>query len=268
MAIKLRVADLSDVPAALRAHYRQQDGGGFILDAEPDPDGFGIDNLSKLRGQLEAAQRKVEKTAANLLKKQDGSLWTDADLAALHAERDDARAQLAAAAEAKAGGDEATAAAVAAARQPLEAEIATMRDRMGKYSERVTAAERDRIVRRAVEQLRPLPEFERFFSAELGRQIHVLEDADGSLHHTFLDDQGQPRPQGLEDLLPAWRAAYGRILQGDGREGAGPLNNGHNAAVRRQSRDIVLPATASQEQFESAFRQASERGGEVRFAEG
>src|SRR5688572_3565027 len=83
--LKLRIPTLEAVPEAQRSLYRAFEAGGFILDHEPDPDGYGIDNLAAMRGKLGEKDRDLDRVNGRLqaFKKADGSLWTAEELQAL-----------------------------------------------------------------------------------------------------------------------------------------------------------------------------------------
>lgn len=279
--LKLRIPTLDAVPKELQAFYRQMDGGGFILDHEPDPDGYGIDNLPAIRGKLDETKRDYDRVNGRLqaFKKADGSLYTSEELAALVAQNNDLTKTVETLKDKSKTSEQVIQESVTRAKQPLEAEIAKMKGAVDRYRTSAHKAERSRVVNKALDILKPQDRWRKHIAADLERRIEIREREDGTLDHVVLDDNGKPRYSSLQgrdgtmDIEefakgPDLRTTFGDLLQGDGRKGAGITNHVDAPEGRGPSgNDIVLPKGHSQAQFEAAFKQAKEKGGTVIFAE-
>jgi hypothetical protein len=278
MKLKLRVKTLDEVPEALRQFYREQEGGGFIVDADGDPDGWGIDNLAKLRGQLDEAQRKKASLEGKLLKKEDGSLFTREEIEALQSQLTESTKLVGTLKDKDKSTEEKFVERLRGELAPLQAKLTKAESRIEGYRSKVLGSEVDRAVEKVLSGMNPLPEWRDLMRDELRRHIRVEEGEDGNLTTMVINPaDGKPRYSsltGVEGQMSldefakdkCLRERYGKCLAGDGKEGAGPLGTG-TPARGGQAKNIVLRHDHSQAEFEAAFAKAKEQGGEVVFQE-
>lgn len=281
--LKLRVPTLDGLPKELQTFYRQMDGGGFILDHEDDPDGYGIDKLPAIRGKLSERERDLERLNAKLQRfaKQDGTLYTAEELQALTAQNSEL-AQALETLKSKTKTDEQKLQdLVSQAKKPLETELAKFKAERETYRARVIQAEKSKIIAKAKSVLKPLPEWEEAIEDAIARRLDIREKDGGEFEHLIVED-GKPRMSGLmgndgpmriDEFVKSsdFRTKYGKYLAGDGKKGADVGGNEQTAGgeTRRSAGggDIVLPVGYSQAQFEQAWKQAKESGGQVVFAD-
>lgn len=271
--IKIKVADLTDIPEDMRDYYAEMDGGGYMLQAESDSDGFGIGNIASLRGKLDKSLAKQEKVQGMLLEKEDGTLWTAEELTSMQGEMDTLRKAV----------QEGT-----GVKQDLESEVQLRTaDLKKQFGEQVNAVkgenERlrkfvndsavDREVAKVVAEMRVKPEWTALMAQELKRHITV-EEVDGNIRTRFVnpDDSNAVRysSQQFNDgpmdhaefaKLPDIREKYAQCLEGDGKVGAADVSK----RSAGNGRDVVL----SQEEYSdfATFARAKElaqkQGGQV-----
>lgn len=282
MKLKLRVATLDSLPKELQGFYRPMDGGGFILDHEPDPDGYGIDNLALIRGKLDEKDRDYQRTNKHLqgFKKADGSLWSVEELQAMTGQIGDLNKTVETLRDKTKTDEQKLAQLVADAKKPLEAQIAAANAKIDGYKQKAHKAEKTRLVQQALDVLKPQDRWKKFIAADLERQIEVREAEDGSLTHVVVDAEGRARmsslmgrngPMDIAEFAGGaeMRKTFGDLLQGDGKKGAditAPVG-GQTGPSSSADRDVHLPYEHNQAQFEAAFAEASKRGGEVIIAE-
>lgn len=280
--LKLRIPTLDAVPEGLRDFYREVEGGGYIIDHEPDPDGFGLDNLAKLRGRLDELQRKKTSLESKLLTKEDGSLVTKEEVDALRAELAAATQTIGTLKDKDKTTEEKFVERLRNEMRPVQEKLTKAEQRAEAYRAKVHAAASDRAVDKLLETLNPLPEWRGMLRAELRRHVKIAESDDGTISESVVDPEtGQVRysaltgvdgPMGLDEFAKdkGLRERFGMCLQGDGKEGAGvqPGRTGHAPRQGRGQRDIALPENYTQAQFEAAFAKAKEQGGEVVLPQG
>lgn len=279
--LKLRVPTLDGLPKELQAFYRQMDGGGFIIDHEDDPDGYGIDKLPAIRGKLSEKERDLERLNAKLQRfaKPDGTLYTVEELQALTAQNSEL-AQALETLKSKTKTDEQKLAdLVSQAKKPLETELAKFKAERESYRARVIQAEKAKLIAKAKSILKPLPEWEDAIEDAIARRLDIREKDGGEFEHLIVED-GKPRmsslmgndgPMRIDEFVKSgdFRTKYGKYLAGDGRKGADVGGNDQSGGVEaaRSGADITLPPNYTQQQFEKAFQQARENGGQVLFAD-
>ncbi len=279
--LKLRVPTLDGLPTELKAFYRQMDGGGFILDHEDDPDGYGIDKLPAIRGKLSERERDLERLNAKLQRfaKPDGTLYTAEELQALTAQNSEL-AQALETLKSKTKTDEQKLQdLVSQAKKPLETELAKFKAERESYRARVIQAEKAKLIAKAKSVLRPLPEWEDAIEDAIARRLDIREKDGGEFEHLIVED-GKPRmsslmgndgPMRIDEFVKSsdFRTKYGKYLAGDNKKGADVGGNDQTggAEVARSGADITLPKNYTQQQFEKAFQQARENGGQVVFAD-
>lgn len=277
--LKLRIPTLETVPEAQRALYRAMDGGGFILDHEPDPDGYGIDNLAAIRGKLDEKGRDFDRVNTRLqaFKKADGSLYTAEELQVLVGQNNDLTKTVETLKDKSKTSEQVIQESVTRAKQPLEAELAKMKGSVERYRTSSHNAERSRVVGKGLDILKPQDRWRKYIASDLERRIEIRELDDGTLTHVILDDNRKPRMSSLTGRDGAMdieeyakgaemRTAFGDLLQGDGKQGADitqPNDGGRNQPPRKTGGNVVLPKGYTQVQFENAYKQAKEQGGEV-----
>jgi hypothetical protein len=280
--LKLRIPTLDTVPKEQQAFYRAMDGGGFILDHEPDPDGYGIDNLPALRGKLDATTRDHDRLNQRLqgFKKADGSLYTVEELQALATANTELTRSVEMLKDKSKTSEQVIQDAVTRGKQPLESELTKLKGQIDRYKTSAHKAEKARVVAKALDVLKPQDRWRKYIGAEIERRLEIRENDDGSLSHVILDDNGKPRfsslqgrdgPMDIEEYAkgPDLRTPFADLLQGDGRKGADITNNvqPNPSDSRRVGADVQLPPNYSQAQFEQAFKAAKENGGQVLFPE-
>lgn len=282
--LRIRVPTLDGLPKEQQAFYRQMDGGGFILDHEPDPDGYGIDNLASIRGKLDEKARDYDRVNQRLqaFKKPDGSLFSVEEIQAIVTQASKDAELIATLKDKTKTGDEKLAQMVADATKPLHAEIAKHKQAVDRYRTASHKAEKAKVVAKALDVLKPQDRWRNLIAREIESQIEIREAEDGTVSHVILHPEtGRPRMSSLQgrdgpmDIAEFaggsdLRKTYGDCLQGDGKKGAdisNPIDNGGGRETRSTGGNIVLPANATQAQFEAAYAKAKSQGGEVSFAE-
>lgn len=284
MKLKLRIPTLDAVPEAQRAFYRQMDGGGFILDHETDG-GWGIDDLASLRGKLEERGRDYERVNGRLqaFKKADGSIYTADEIQALIAQTSKDAELITTLKDKSKTEEQKLQELVAAAKRPLEEQLGKEKTRVERYRSTTHKAERQKVVNKVLEILKPKDEWRGLLASEIERQVEIREAEDGSLTSVFMDlESSRPRMSALSgrdgpmDATEfagdsSLRKRFGSCLQGDGRKGA-DITQPVDGGVPRQRTggaggDVQLPKDYTQAQFEAAFKAAKEQGGEVVFAQ-
>ena len=280
--LKLRVPTLDGLPKELQAFYRQMDGGGFVIDHEDDPDGYGIDKLPAIRGKLAEKERDLERLNAKLQRfaKQDGTLYTAEELQALSAQNSEL-AQALETLKSKTKTDEQKLQdLVSQAKKPLETELAKFKAERETYRTRVIQAEKAKLIAKATSILKPLPEWTDAIEDAIARRLDIREKDGGEFEHVIMED-GRPRmsslmgndgPMSVDEFVKSgdFRTKYGKYLAGDGKKGAdvGGQEQPASGETRRSGgADITLPKGYTQAQFEQAFKQAKESGGQVLFAD-
>jgi hypothetical protein len=280
MKLKLRVASLDTLPKELQGFYRSMEGGGFILDHEPDPDGYGIDNLALIRGKLDEKDRDYQRANKHLqgFKKGDGSLFTLEELQAMTGQIGDLNKTVETLRDKTKTDEQKLAQLVAEAKKPIEGELAKARAQIDGYKQKAFKAEKDKVVGQALDALKPQDRWRKYLAAELERQIEIREGEDGSLSHVVLDGDGRARmssqmgrngPMDVAEFASGadLRKTFGDLLQGDGKKGADVASKSaggnESGAVKHTERDVHLPFEHTQQQFEAAYSEASKRGGEV-----
>lgn len=280
--LKLRVPTLDGLPKELTAFYRQMEGGGFILDHEDDPDGYGIDRLPVIRGKLAEKERDLERLneRLKLLRKADGSLYTAEELQANEARAAQLAKELEILKDKTKTDEQKLAEMVAQAKRPLEAELAKFKTERESYRARVIQAEKTKLIAKAKQLVNPLPEWEDAIEDAIARRLDIRERDGGEFEHVIMED-GKPRmsslmgkdgPMGVDEFVKSsdFRTKYGKYLKGDGKKGADV--GGNDQTVRGEPRrsggaDVILPKDYNQTQFEQAVKQARESGGQVLFAD-
>jgi hypothetical protein len=282
--LKLRIPTLDAVPKEQQALYRAMDGGGFILDTEADPDGWGIDNLALIRGKLDERGRDYERANAKLqgFKKADGSLYTVEELQALATANNELSRTVETLKDKSKTSDDKLQQMVADATRPLHEQITKHKAAVERYRATSHKAYRTEVVNKALGVLKPQDRWRNLIARELEAQIDVREAEDGTLSHVVLHPEtGRPRMSSLQGRdgpmdITEWaggaelKKAFGDCLQGDNRKGAdinGNVQPPNGDQPQRRGGDVVLPKEYTQTQFEAAWKQAREQGGEVRFAE-
>lgn len=278
MKLKLRVASLDTLPKELQGFYRPMDGGGFIIDHEPDPDGFGIDNLALIRGKLDEKDRDYQRANKHLqgFKKADGSLWSVEELQALTGQNSDLAKTVDTLRDKTKTDEQKLAQLVAEAKKPIEAELAKARTHIEGYKQKAFKAEKNKVVQQALDVLKPQDRWKKFLAAELERQIEVREAEDGSISHVIVDAEGRARmsslmgkngPMDIAEFATGaeLRKTFGDLLQGDGKKGADVTTpvTGQSQPGRTEERDVHLPFDHTQAQFEAAYAESTKRGGQV-----
>lgn len=282
MKIKLRIKTIDEAPENLRSLYRLMDGGGYILDHEPDPDGFGIDNLAQIRGKLEERNRDYDRVNQRLqgFKKADGSLYTAEELQALLSQVGDLTKAVDTLKDKSKTDEQKLADLVAQAKKPLETELAKFKASHETYRNKVHSAEKLQVVTKALEELKPLPEWREAIASEIARRVEIRERTDGTFEHVIMEN-GSPRmsslmgrdgPMQIDEFAKAadFRQKFGKYLEGDKKKGAdivNPVERRGGNQPRNTGADVVIPKNANQTQFEAAFKKATEQGGEVVYAE-
>lgn len=279
--LKLRVPTLDGLPKELTSFYRQMDGGGFILDHEDDPDGYGIDRLPVIRGKLAEKERDLERLneRLKLLRKQDGSLYTAEELLANEARSAQLAKELEILKDKTKTDEQKLAEMVAQAKRPLEAELARFKTEREGYRAKVIQAEKTKLIAKAKQLVNPLPEWEDAIEDAIARRLDIRERDGGDFEHVIMED-GKPRmsslmgkdgPMSVDEFVKSsdFRTKYGKYLKGDNKKGADVGGNDQTAVaeVVRSGADISLPRNYTQQQFEKAFQQARENGGQVVFAD-
>jgi flagellar hook-basal body complex protein FliE len=275
--LKLRIPSLDEAPEGLRDYYREVEGGGYMIDHEADSDGFGIDNLGKLRGQLAEANRKKDSVAAKLLTKDDGSLYTREELEALQTQLNESTQLISTLKDKDKSAEEKFAERLRNELKPLQDKLTKAEQRTEGYRTKVHSAEADRVVDKIVKQLDPLPEWEPLLRSEIRRHVKVSEGDDGVLAHEIINPEdgttrytqltGQDGVMGYEEFAQTkdLRDRYGKCLRGDGKEGAGPVGgNGKVDGNGGRGKPIVLPSNHTQSQFDAAWAEANKQGVELK----
>lgn len=277
--LKLRVPTLDGLPKELQAFYRQMDGGGFILDHEDDPDGYGIDKLPAIRGKLAERERDIERMNAKLQRfaKPDGTLYTVEELQALSAQNSEL-AQALETLKSKTKTDEQKLAdLVSQAKKPLETELAKFKAERESYRARVIQAEKAKLIAKAKSILKPLPEWEDAIEDAIARRLDIREKDGGEFEHLIVED-GKPRmsslmgndgPMRIDEFVKSgeFRTKYGKYLAGDGKKGAditAPTDGG-NRQPQAGERDVRLSFEQAKDfkTYEAAKAQAAKNGGQV-----
>lgn len=280
--LKLRVPTLDGLPKELTSFYRQMEGGGFVIDHEDDPDGYGIDKLPAIRGKLSEKERDLERLNAKLQRfaKPDGTLYTVEELQALTAQNSELAQALATLKDKSKTDEQKLGEMVSQAKKPLETELAKFKAERETYRSRVIQAEKAKLIAKATSILKPLPEWTDAIEDAIARRLDIREKDGGEFEHLIVED-GKPRMSGLmgndgpmriDEFVKSgdFRTKYGKYLAGDGKKGADVGGNEQPAGgeTRRSGgADITLPKGYSQAQFEQAFKQAKESGGQVLFAD-
>lgn len=277
--LKLRVPTLDGLPKELTAFYRQMEGGGFILDHDEDPDGYGIDRLPLIRGKLSERERDLERLNAKLQRfaKPDGTLYTVEELQALTAQNSEL-AQALETLKSKTKTDEQKLAdLVSQAKKPLESELAKYKAERETYRTKVLQAEKAKLVARAKSILKPLPEWEDAIEDAIARRLDIRERDGGDFEHVIVED-GKPRmsslmgndgPMRIDEFVKSsdFRTKYGKYLAGDGKKGADITspNEGGNRQQQVGERDIRLSFEQGKDfkVYEAAKAEAAKRGGQV-----
>lgn len=283
MKLKLRVATLDTLPKELQGFYRPMDGGGFILDHEPDPDGYGIDNLSLIRGKLDEKSRDHDRATKRLkgFEKPDGSLVTPEEYQATVQQLAELTRTLDTLKDKTKSDDQKLQQMVADAKRPLEAEIAKHKQKAERYRSGIERGEKERAVDEMIEILKPEDRWRGFLRSELARHIEVVEnEEDGTWSRRVVDPEtGRPRmssltgrdgPMDVSEFAKGseLRQKFGPCLKGDGKKGADVTAQSPQSGPQQGGdRNVHLPFEHSQSQFESAYEQARKQGGEVIIAE-
>lgn len=270
--IKIKVADLADLPEELRDFYSEMEGGGFMLQAETDSDGFGIGNIASLRGKLDKAIAKQEKVQGMLLEKEDGTLWTAEELVSMQGEVDSLRKAV----------KDGTGAA-----KDLESEVQLRTaDLKKQYGEQVNAAKSenerlrkivndtavDREVQRVVAEMKVKPEWASLMAQEMRRHV-MVEEVDGNIRTRFINpEDGSVRyssqqfndgPMDYAEFakLSDIREKFAQCLEGDGKVGATDVSS----RSAGNGRDVVLSKDEYQDfaTFARAKELAQKQGGQV-----
>lgn len=66
MSIPGKVDDISALPEPLREHYREIEGGGYVVDVKPSEDGWAFENVAGIRSALEKERANRSKAAQDL----------------------------------------------------------------------------------------------------------------------------------------------------------------------------------------------------------
>jgi hypothetical protein len=281
--LKLRILTLDGLPKELQAFYRPMEGGGFILDHDPDPDGYGIDNLASIRGKLDEKARDYERANQRLqsFKKPDGSLFSVEEIQSIMAQAAKDAELIATLKDKSKTGDEKLQQMVSDATKPLHAEIAKHKQAVERYRTSSHKAEKQRVIQKALDVLKPQDRWRNLIARELESQIEIREAEDGTISHVIVHPEtGRPRMSSLQgrdgpmDIAEFaggadLRKTFGDCLQGDNKKGADITGNqdpGQKGGGNTPS-GLVLPPNANQAQFEAAMKQAREKGLEVSFAD-
>ena len=277
MKLKLRVPTLDSLPKELQGFYRQMEGGGFVLDHEPDPDGYGIDNLALLRGKLDEKDRDYQRVNKHLqgLRKPDGSLYTPEELQALTGQIGDLNKTIETLRDKTKTDEQKLQQLVAEAKKPLEGELAKARTQIDGYKQKAHKAEKHKIVNEILGILNPEDRWRDYIAADIERQIEIRESDSGETSHAIIDNEGRARMSslmgrngpmdGTEWAKAELRKKFADLLKGDGKAGADITTQvrGRVGPTQVTERDVHLPFEHTQAQFEAAYAEASKRGGEV-----
>lgn len=278
--IKIRIDSLDSVSEELQGFYQSDDiNGGYILQADSDSTGLGIGPLSSLRGKLEESQRKENKVKGMLLKKDDDSLWTSAEIEAMTQELVAMKATNESMASKKAGGEDMLKQQIAAAKGPIQEENNKLRAENDRFRQSVYQAENSRLVDKVVKEMNPSPEWEDLMRSELTRHVQV-DEVDGQIRSQFIDPEtGTVRfsserendgPMSHKEFanMPELRAKYAKCLQGDGKVGANVDDTNKFKKVEHTNhaaKDVTISKADANDfaAFVAASEQAKAQGGEV-----
>lgn len=276
--LKLRVPTLDGLPKELQSFYRQMEGGGFIIDADDDPDGYGIDKLPAIRGKLSEKERDLERLNAKMQRfaKPDGTLYTVEELQANETRAAQLARELEILKDKTKTDEQKLAEMVAQAKKPLETELSKFKAERESYRAKVIQAEKAKLIAKAKAVLKPLPEWEDAIEDAIARRLDIREKEGGDFEHVIVED-GKPRmsslmgndgPMRVDEFVKStdFRTKYGKYLAGDGRKGAdiGPAEPG----VRQPTvgeRDIRLTHQQASDfkTYEAAKAAAAKAGGQV-----
>jgi DNA repair exonuclease SbcCD ATPase subunit len=277
--LKLRVPTLDGLPKELTSFYRQMEGGGFVIDHEDDPDGYGIDKLPAIRGKLSEKERDLERLNAKLQRfaKPDGTLYTVEELQALTAQNSELAQALATLKDKSKTDEQKLGEMVSQAKKPLETELAKFKAERETYRSRVIQAEKAKLIAKATSILKPLPEWTDAIEDAIARRLDIREKDGGEFEHLIVED-GKPRMSGLmgndgpmriDEFVKSgdFRTKYGKYLAGDGKKGADITapNEGANRQQQVGERDIRLSFDQAKDfkAYEAAKAEAAKRGGQV-----
>lgn len=278
--LKLRVPTLDGLPKELQAFYRQMEGGGFILDHDEDPDGYGIDKLPVIRGKLAEKERDLERLneRLKLLRKPDGSLYTAEELQANEAKAAQVAKELEILKDKSKTDEQKLAEMVSQAKRPLETELAKFKAERETYRARVIQAEKAKLIAKAKSILKPLPEWEDAIEDAIARRLDIREKDGGEFEHVIMED-GRPRmsslmgndgPMSVDEFVKSgdFRTKYGKYLAGDGKKGAditSPTDGGGGSRPELGEKDIFLTRkqAADFSTYEAARNRAAKEGGKV-----
>ena len=271
--IKIKVADLNDIPEELQGFYAEMEGGGYMLQAEADADGFGIGNIASLRGKLDKALAKNEKQQALLLEKEDGTLWTREELETMSSEVDSLRKAVQEGTGAAKDLESEVQLRTADLKKQFGEQVNTVKSENERLRKMVNDGAVDREVAKVIAEMKVKPEWVPLMTQELRRHITV-EEVDGNIRTRFVnpDDGNSVRyssqqfndgPMDFSEFSkhPDIREKYAQCLVGDGKVGAADVSQ----RSASNGRDVVL----SKEEYENfaTFSRAKElaqkQGGQV-----
>ena len=278
--LRLRVPTLDGLPKELQAFYRQMEGGGFVIDHDEDPDGYGIDKLPAIRGKLAEKERDLERLneRLKLLRKPDGSLYTAEELQANEAKAAQVAKELEILKDKSKTDEQKIAEMVSQAKRPLETELAKFKAERESYRARVIQAEKAKLIAKAKSILKPLPEWEDAIEDAIARRLDIRERDGGEFEHVIVEDgkarmsslMGNDGPMRIDEFVKSgdFRTKYGKYLAGDGKKGADittPPTEGGNRQQQVGERDIRLSFEQAKDfkTYEAAKAQAAKNGGQV-----
>ena len=271
--IKIKVADLSDIPEEMQPYYAEMEGGGYMLQAEADADGFGIGNIASLRGKLDKSLAKQEKVQGMLLEKEDGTLWTAEELTSMQGEVDTLRKAVQEGTGASKDLESEVQLRTADLKKQFGEQVNSVKSENERLRKFVNDSAVDREVAKVVAEMKVKPEWTALMSQELKRHI-MVEEVDGNIRTRFVnpDDGNAVRyssqqfndgPMDFSEFskLPDIREKYAQCLEGDGKVGAADVSR----RAAGNGRDVLLTKEeyADFPTFARAKELAQKQGGQV-----
>jgi hypothetical protein len=283
--IPFKIDSLDAAPEGMADFYTQT-ADGYQLSIEA-PEGWGVDNLAKLRGQLDESRKKEARVKGmlNAFEKEDGSLMSREDIDAMAMKLSQLEETNASLSDKTKSNEELIQMQIQQARQPLQADLNAANEKLGAYQKQILGAERQRVVNEIVSQLNPLPEWKGMLEREIERHVDISEMEDGRMAARIIDPAtGSQRYSALTNAdgpmttsefaqSKELREQYGQCLAGDGLQGAQRQPSQAPQRPTSKGRDVVVNKSdySTQQDFFSAYKQAKveakQNGGDVKIGE-
>lgn len=235
MTIKIKTDSLEGIPEPIAQYYKEQDGGGFVFSPSFDEQGYGIDNVGRMRADLAKVTADKGRADARFdgLKLEDGSLLTMEMYQANNTLLTDAQKQVATLTDKTKSGDQRLAESISQAKAPLLEKLKGMEGERESFKSQAFDAAKRNLANKIVDELNPQDRWRKHILASVERNIGVEADSNGMASAHIVDPENGGKlfssTSGAVDALMTidefvggpFKSEFADLLKGDDLGGTG-----------------------------------------------